>query len=301
MFEKLFKGGGLSLDRLRVLCEVAEAGSIATAAKGNPVRQSQYSRQLKELEDFFEVELTRRHGKGLVLTQAGRELVEQSRASLKGLEDFHLRWINQPLIYSIGAGESLLEWLLLPSLASVDTSTPGASFKLCNLRTAKIVGGLQDLSLDFGLVRREAVTKSLTAHPLGSIEYAVYCPRELVTNGSKPDLLSVLQSVPLAILGSDGEFRRDFGAWVDKNHLHIKVGLECDSFPQACRAVRTKRFAAVLPTIASCDLPAVDFVKFDLPLEKGTRGICLAWNPRTLRLRTSASMVADFLGKVLKF
>ncbi len=63
MFEQLFAKRGLSLDRLRVLCEVADAGGIARAARNDPTRQSQFSRQLKELEDFFEVELTRRQAR----------------------------------------------------------------------------------------------------------------------------------------------------------------------------------------------------------------------------------------------
>ena len=53
MFETLFSERGLSLDRLKVLIEVRDAGSIAQAAPADPVRQSQYSRQLRELSEFF--------------------------------------------------------------------------------------------------------------------------------------------------------------------------------------------------------------------------------------------------------
>ena len=52
MFAKLFAQSGLSLDRLRALVEVGATGSIVRAAEGDPARQSQYSRQIKELEDF---------------------------------------------------------------------------------------------------------------------------------------------------------------------------------------------------------------------------------------------------------
>lgn len=49
MFEHLFAERGLSLDRLKTLIEVAKAGSIAAAARGDSARQSLYSRQIKEL------------------------------------------------------------------------------------------------------------------------------------------------------------------------------------------------------------------------------------------------------------
>src|ERR1051325_593529 len=57
MFQKLFAESGLSLDRLKALLEAGAAGSIAKAARGDPVRQSQYSRQIKELENFFQTKL----------------------------------------------------------------------------------------------------------------------------------------------------------------------------------------------------------------------------------------------------
>ena len=58
MFARLFTDSGLSLDRLRALVEVGAAGSIARAAEGDPIRQSQFSRQIKELEDFFQTKGT---------------------------------------------------------------------------------------------------------------------------------------------------------------------------------------------------------------------------------------------------
>ena len=71
MFKKLLSQRGISLDRLRNFAAVAESGSIARVADGDPVRQSLISRQIGELEEFFGVELTRRRGKGGVLGEVG--------------------------------------------------------------------------------------------------------------------------------------------------------------------------------------------------------------------------------------
>ena len=54
---RLFSKSGLSLERLRTFCEVATAGGISNAVPDDPTRQSQFSRQLKELEEFFEAKL----------------------------------------------------------------------------------------------------------------------------------------------------------------------------------------------------------------------------------------------------
>ena len=87
MFDALFSERGLSLDRLKVLIEVRDAGSIAQAAPGDPVRQSQYSRQLRELSEFFGCELAQRRGKILKLTAQGERLAELAREQLRSLED----------------------------------------------------------------------------------------------------------------------------------------------------------------------------------------------------------------------
>ena len=65
MFSRLFATAGLSLDRLRAFVEVGACGSIVKAAGGDPVKQSQFSPQIKELEDFFQIRLIERQGKGI--------------------------------------------------------------------------------------------------------------------------------------------------------------------------------------------------------------------------------------------
>lgn len=301
MFEKLFARGGLSMDRLRVLCEVAEAGSIARAAGRDPVRQSQFSRQLKELEDFFEIELTRRQGKGLVLTDAGKELVQIARESIGRLHDFQLEAGARPLCYSIGGGDSLVQWLVLPRLAGLQSALPNISLRLQNLRTAEVISRLQELSLDFGLVRRDAISEPLAAFPLGRMKYALYCPRTLAPGKEPPGLRQLLPGVPLAMQSGDGAFVQQFRDWAAKSRLNVSIQLECESFPQACRALVSGCFATILPTMARCDLPDAAFLEFDLPfLNKKPRQMCLAWNPRTLRLRSAATRIADVLKAALR-
>ena len=61
----------LSLDRLRNFAEVVRKGGISTATGGDRSRQALISRQIAELSSHFEVELTRRSGRGLAFTPAG--------------------------------------------------------------------------------------------------------------------------------------------------------------------------------------------------------------------------------------
>ena len=81
MNKELFSEHGLSLDRLKSFLDVVEAGSIVKAAAGDTNRQSQYSRQIKELEVFFGAELTKRRGRRIEITEEGERLVVWKRWS----------------------------------------------------------------------------------------------------------------------------------------------------------------------------------------------------------------------------
>src|SRR6266446_4547184 len=116
MVSQLLQETGLSLDRLQSFCLVAEARGVTKAAKGDPAKQSLFSRQIKELEEFFGAELMRRKGRGVVLTSAGERLHAVAREQFAALSDFKAECRGQPLEIVIGAGESIIQWLLLPRL-----------------------------------------------------------------------------------------------------------------------------------------------------------------------------------------
>src|SRR5215472_12840895 len=119
MFARLFAESGLSLDRLKALLEVGAAGSIVKAANDDPVRQSQYSRQIKELEDFFRTRLIERHGKGARLTANGKELARISRFFMLGLSNFQRGCLAEQETFRIGASATFIRAFLIPVISAV--------------------------------------------------------------------------------------------------------------------------------------------------------------------------------------
>ena len=65
---------GLSIERLESFLAIAEAGGIAKAAPGNPSRQSQLSRQLREVQAALGVRLVAPAVRGVALTAEGVRL-----------------------------------------------------------------------------------------------------------------------------------------------------------------------------------------------------------------------------------
>ena len=176
MFNELLSEGGLSLDRLKNFCAMAEAGGIARVAGGDPAKQSLYSRQLRELEQFFGAELTRRKGKGIEFTEQGLELARQVRAHLQSLTDFKKACAGQPVEFRIASGNSIVEWLVVPNISKITAGAPSARFSFQNMRTAEVVKGLKEHSIDFGILRKSAVVAPLKFHSIGQIGYALFAP-----------------------------------------------------------------------------------------------------------------------------
>lgn len=175
MFESLLAENGLSLDRLNNFCEVAEKGGIARAYEGQPSRHALVSRQIGELEAYFGVELIRRRGRGIELTESGKELARQIRMQFLGLQDFKLRCRNLPSEFRIATGNSVLEWLLLPCIPEISQEIGESTFTLYDWRSKEVVQGLLDHTIDFGIVRRTAVVKPLKFRALGKFGYSLSC------------------------------------------------------------------------------------------------------------------------------
>jgi DNA-binding transcriptional LysR family regulator len=251
MFNQLLSEGGLSLDRLNNFCAIAEAGGIARVAGGDPAKQSLYSRQVRELEHFFGVELTRRKGKGIELTEQGRELARQVRAQLQSLTDFKRACAAQPIEFRIASGNSVVEWLLVPNLGKLSAAAPSTRFSFQNMRTADIVKGLREHSIDFGILRKSAVVAPLKFHAIGQIGYALFAPAAWAKE--KENATTLLSRRPVAV-SAGGEFNNRFQECCKNAKLTPNLRFSCASFTQVAEPVRSGHAVALLPEMAETSL-----------------------------------------------
>jgi DNA-binding transcriptional LysR family regulator len=283
MFAALFAQGGLSLDRLRSFCLVAQAGGMTKAAEGDSAKQSLFSRQVKELEEFFGAELMRRHGKGIALTRQGERLHLVARECFSSLMDFQSQCRDLPVEIVVGSGESLIQWLLMPKLSSIRKVLPRALLKFLNLSSSEVVRRLADGRIDFGVVKASAISRPLRSASLGVLQYSLFAPQDLAGSASGP---RALQELPLAILEGEGSFRKDLSELLRKKRLTLNIAVECASFPLAAQAIEHGGVAAILPSIAGPDLARFGLKELRVPwFDSLKREVCLAWNPRALRVR----------------
>jgi len=284
MYGNLFYEKGLSLDRLKCLLEVADAGSIVKAADRDPVKQSQFSRQIKELEAYFKCELTQRVGKSLKLTREGKELVSIIRGNFIALNEFKS---NQNLTVrevSIGAGDSILQWTLIPMLSKLKQEFPDVKYSLHNLRSKEINNKLSDLSLDIGIVRKESVVEPLSSTDLTNLDFLLYAPKTLIPLKKRNDVKWILSEIPIATQVGAAFHKQLLEVFSNTSH-RLNIELNCESYTQAYQALKSKCYAAILPSNIDSDINIDDYIKLDLPVKTKLRSLVLAYNTRMISMK----------------
>lgn len=294
MFARLFAESGLSLDRLKALLEVGAAGSIVKAAAGDPVRQSQYSRQIKELEDFFRTRLIERQGKGTRLTSNGKELARISRFFMLGLSNFQRGCLAEEQTFRIGASATFTRQFLVPALSGPALLKSGTSYATEVASDEEIERRLHDLTLDFGVVGNAQLSRPLQTKVLGEWKLELWVPKALCLNettaaqafeqGHLPVVLAQKELDPLRVL-SPGPY---------------EAGLVCDSFLDAWSALAGQGIGGLLPDFLAPGKSSRALIRIRLPkIDSRVFHFHLAWNPRLLRLNPHATRRRDWLAQAL--
>lgn len=299
---------GFSTDRLALFCEVARAGGISAAFRDDPDKQNKASRWIGELEVAVGFPLTQRQGRTLIVNAAGARLARLLRSHFDEVDSFVREQRNAPVVVRIGAGNSVITWQLASKLGSVRARHPQCAFDLESLRTDSVLLGLNDLTLDLGILRTnaipEAATKekakglSLETRPFAEVRYKLFVPAALLPADGKPDVRKLLESLPLAT-SKGGHFNSHLKAAAHDAGVALDVRLACASFTQAAQVVHSGAFAGILPETAENVLPAKEFPTFDpVPLVIRPRQLTLAWNRRVAETRPVIAEVAGLLAPV---
>ncbi|MBB5867104.1 DNA-binding transcriptional LysR family regulator [Allocatelliglobosispora scoriae] len=146
----------LDVRRLRLLCDLAQLGTIAAVAKSHTYTPSAVSQQLAALEREAGVRLLERTGRRVVLTPAGHLLVRHGEQVLAALEGARAAMataggeLSGPL--RIGAFPSAVRTLLPGALVTLGRDHPGLELMVTELDPVAVPEALRERRLDVALV-----------------------------------------------------------------------------------------------------------------------------------------------------
>lgn len=299
MYDDFFSKRGISLERLKTFLEVAHAGSIVAAAGGDTVKQSQYSRQIKELEEFFGTALADRRGKFLKITSNGRKLANIISHSLSGLSDLKNECAQMRYAFSIGGMDSVLEWVIGPLISRAAAKNIKWTFSFERLRNVYSYAKLANMQLDMAVITKDTVSSDIISYKdMGVLSYSVYTHKKNLDKVSAKRGLEakcILESLPAVLLIDEYDFSKVLKNQFDAFSIKPNEVLKVHTFQFALKLIESGDFVGVLPNVAEAEL-SKDVAGFSAPFLKSLdQKIVLAWNRRTMAIRPEMKKVVEYI------
>lgn len=286
---------GISIERLDTFCLVVQAGSIAAAAVNDPTRQSQFSKQIKDLEEALGTKLVHRVGKLIKPTNAGLELAALAGTFFSGLED--LATSQEKMRFVVAAGDSVIRWLFIPLLNRIQ-SQEAKQWVLRSMRTLTALQALRTSQADLAIIREDAIDNDFTVRHVAEFRYVWVFARTLLPGRTGSGIYEAKQ-LPIGTLSGDGVLARQIRELSEKNNLPFTLEMELESFSLMLEAVKGGRVGALLPQIAAADLPSEHFAVIDDEnLHVSPRPLALAVLQKSYDLRPALRNAFDDLSKL---
>ncbi len=246
----------LNLHHLRLFRAVAHDGTLTRAARRLNLSPSALSTQLRTLEAALGHDLFERHGRGLVLTEAGRIALDHADAIFRAAEDLAatLRHRN-PLrrVLRVGALATLSRNFQLRFLRPV-LGRPDVEVILRSGGQAELLRGLGTLALDVVLTNlapaRDAASRWLI-HRLADQPVSLIGTRARL--GPPTALADLLGREPLILPTPETVLRGSFDALTASLGVRPVIVAEVDDMAMMRLLVREDAGLAVIPPIVVQD------------------------------------------------
>ncbi|MGI4950816.1 MAG: LysR family transcriptional regulator [Janthinobacterium lividum] len=161
----------MDLRQLRTFKLVAELGSLSKASDRLRVAQPALSRQVKLLEHELQTALFVRNGRGMMLTDAGRLLLERTAGLVRQIEQ-----VRDDMRSAGGAPAGTVALGLVPTVSNVVSAgfarrvameLPGIALRIVESYGGHLVEWLHRGELDLAIIYGPAVDLHLAVRPIG--------------------------------------------------------------------------------------------------------------------------------------
>lgn len=135
---------------------VATHKSFAKAAEASFVSQPTLSAQIKKLEAELNIQIFERDNKHVLITEAGKQIINQANRILEGVEDLkrlaNSLSSNKKITITIGAIPTLGPYLFPKIIPNLKKSFKQLQFKIVEAQTDNLLSDLRDGKIDIALL-----------------------------------------------------------------------------------------------------------------------------------------------------
>jgi LysR family nitrogen assimilation transcriptional regulator len=160
----------MDIAQLRTLIVVAELGSLSKASDRLRIAQPALSRQIRMLEEELGVALFTRHGRGMALTEKGRDVREHASRISSELDEIRATAadVDAPLSgqIAIGLPPTVADIVSAPLVAAFRAAHPNAMLRLVSAYTGYLLDWLHRGEIDVAILYDPRTARSVRSHPL---------------------------------------------------------------------------------------------------------------------------------------
>lgn len=244
-----------TLEQLKTLLAVVEHGSFSKAAGALNLSQPAVSVQIRTLERETGRQLLERRPRKLVLTDAGRILYNYARRLQQMERDFLAEFSELERLQRgslrVGAGATPSIFTLAGLFSEYYRRWPSVELEVQIARTAELVKGVLDDTLDLAIVSSDIQASGLVRTPLYVESCVVVVGKGHRLSGKQRLTLSELASQPSVLLPASSGFRKFLDARLAEHSLSINPAMELASLEAIKEVVREGTLVSIVPETAA--------------------------------------------------
>jgi DNA-binding transcriptional LysR family regulator len=241
----------MDLQQLRTLKQVAELGSLSRAADRLRIAQPALSRQIRLLEEELGTPLFERHGRGMVITEAGREVLAHALRILAEVEEIRAKAGGASASLTgrvvIGMPPTIGEIITVPLVEAVRAAHPGMELSFVSAFSGYLMDFQQRGELDLAVLYDPQTTRSLRTCPLLLESFFLIGAPDAALDGVTPVPFAALADWPLILPGPRHAMRSIFQRCAAEAGIRLQVRIEVDSLAGMKDLVRGGHGATLLP------------------------------------------------------
>ena len=285
---------GFDWDNLRFVLAIADAGSLAGAARSLGVNHTTVLRRLAAFEEQLGVRLFERLPTGYVLTAGGEELIAAARSIDDTVTTLGRKLTGQDLRLSgtvrVTTTDTLMGSILPNILADFRTAHPGIGIEVA---LSNSMANLSRRDADVAIRPAKNPPESLVGRQVGKIAFAVY---------GSPDYMAKRQSADAAahqwVAPDDSLADTSVAAWMRAELRDSEIALRADSLLALRQAAAAGFGLAALPCYLGDVSPGLVRVHPPIPAMETALWILTHEDLRhTARIRAFIDFVAGALSR----
>ncbi|OUL94399.1 LysR family transcriptional regulator [Paraburkholderia hospita] len=244
----------MEIKQLQHFSRIAEIGNLTRAASVLGVTQAALSRQVAQLEAELGTELFRRNGRGLVLTDAGRRLLDQVPMVLRqiAIAERAVKGASGPVqgTFVLGLAPSLARTVVVPLIQAFREQLPEVTLRTVDGTSANLGELVGAGKLDCAVIYNPISNDSVELRPLATERlYLVSGPLAAREDRVPPRSIGLekVSELPLVIAGKTNVVHGVLAAALAERGLTAQVVHEIENLTAILDLIRHGYGYSVIP------------------------------------------------------